>query len=394
MKHLTAPAFSLVLLACSSTVSSSSSGDGGPNLGDGGEGADAGAAGDDASTGDSNTDASPSYEQSVLASSWVKLASAPSAPAGAKQDDIFFVNPSLGFLASGPTESIWKTTDGGATWAKAFTHKGTYFRAVLFVDDNHGFAGNLGTGLDPSISDATLLYETKDGGGTWSPVTSIAGPAASGVCNLTAIDAQHLVAAGRANGPANMLVSSDGGASWTSLDLSSEFSMVIDARFVSPTDGILVGMSTAAGVCSVQHTSDGGKTFQEVFASKTPNSLCWKVSFPSTDVGYVAIQDTTGGPGSFAKTTDGGKTWTELPLPKQSSATAPYPAIGIGFITDNVGWVSPEDSALPTYRTADGGKTWTVDPALKSPINRFRFVDKNTAYAVGGSVWKLTISGT
>jgi hypothetical protein len=63
----------------------------------------------------------------------------------------------------------------------------------------------------------------------------------------------------------------------------------------------------------------------------------------------------------------------------------------VGFITDNVGWVSPEDASLPTYVTADGGQSWKVDPALKSPINRFRFVDTNTAYAVGASVWKLTI---
>ena len=35
--------------------------------------------------------------------------------------------------------------------------------------------------------------------------------------------------------------------------------------------------------------------------------------------------------------------------------------------------------------------TWTVDATLKSPVNRFRFVDKNTAYAVGGAVWKLSV---
>jgi hypothetical protein len=32
-----------------------------------------------------------------------------------------------------------------------------------------------------------------------------------------------------------------------------------------------------------------------------------------------------------------------------------------------------------------------VDPVLKSPINRFRFVDERTAYAIGGSVYKMTI---
>jgi photosystem II stability/assembly factor-like uncharacterized protein len=331
------------------------------------------------------------YEHAVMDAQWQKLATGPSVSGGQKQDDVFFVDPMLGFVASGPTWSIWKTTDGGGSWTKVFTQQGTYFRAVLFLDAMHGFAGNIGAGLSSQITDTNVLYETLDGGNTWNPVTNITGPTPSGVCNLTAVDATHLFAVGRANGPSNVLVSSDAGASWTSIDVSSKFAMLVDAHFTSPTDGVLVGMNQNA-VCSIMVTHDGAQTLTPVFASKVPNSLCWKVSFPSDQVGYVAIQDATVGPPTFAKTIDGGNTWTEMPLPTQATKTSPYPAIGIGFITDNVGWVSPEDASMPTYRTTDGGNTWTVDATLKSPINRFRFVDQNTAYAVGGSVWKLSIT--
>lgn len=256
----------------------------------------------------------------------------------------------------------------------------------------HGFAGNLGAGLSPSITDTNVLYSTIDGGATWNPVTTITGPAAAGICNLTAVDATHLFGVGRANGPANLISSSDGGATWTSIDLAATFMMVIDARFTSATEGWLGGMDTT-GHANIAHTADGGQTFDTVFTSKTPNSLIWKMSFPSAQVGYVAVQDATQGPPTFAKTTDGAKTWTELPLPQQGTSTkTAYPAIGVGFVTENVGWMSPEDPKLPTYVTTDGGLTWTVNPALKSPVNRFRFVDKNTAYAVGASVWKLTVT--
>ena len=71
--------------------------------------------------------------------------------------------------------------------------------------------------------------------------------------------------------------------------------------------------------------------------------------------------------------------------------TAGYSAIGVGFITEDIGWMAAEDATLPVYRTFDGGQTWEVDPALKSPINRFRFVDAHTAYAVGAAVWKLVV---
>jgi photosystem II stability/assembly factor-like uncharacterized protein len=255
----------------------------------------------------------------------------------------------------------------------------------------HGFAGNIGAGLSSAITDATLLYATTDGGGTWVPVTTITGSAAQGVCNFSAVDATHLFAVGRANAPAHLLHSSDGGATWVATDANTYFSMIIDAHFFSATEGVVAGMDPSMTYCTIQRTTDGGATFVPVFTSKTSMSLCWKLHFPSSQVGYAAVQDTASGPGTFAKTMDGGKTWQELPLPKLSQPNAGYSAIGVGFITEEIGWMAAEDATLPAYRTFDGGMTWEKDPALKSPINRFRFVDAHTAYAVGGAVWKLTL---
>ncbi len=341
---------------------------------------------------DTAVDPALAYENAVRAAAWTKLVKGPSVSGGAKQDDVFFTSLTRGFTASGPGSSIFRTEDGGATWKNVFTHTGTYFRSVLFVDDKHGFAGNLGAGLTPSIDDKNALYETKDGGDTWAAVTTITGADMPGICNLTALDDKHLFAVGRANGPANLLSSSDGGATWTSIDLSAKFSMLIDARFTSPTEGILAGQNAdTPAVCTIMHTADGGKTFDTVFASKVPNSLCWKLSFPTKDVGYVSVEDSGSGPPTFGKTTDGGKTWVELPLPTDGSPKAAYPAIGIGFLTDKIGWISSEDPKKPNYRTFDGGLTWEVTPDLTGPVNRFRFLDRNTAYAIGASVWKLTI---
>ncbi len=187
---------------------------------------------------DAPIDGNTPYEQAVLAAEWVKLAG-PSVSGGEKQDDIFFLDAMTGYVASGPEFAIWETTNGGTSFTSVFNKTGTYFRSLAFLDAQHGFAGNLGAGLIPQVTDTNVLYATSNGGSTWNAVTSITGPAASGICNLTVIDATHLVAVGRTNGPANMLVSSDAGNTWTSMDLSAQFSMLIDARFTSPTDGIL-----------------------------------------------------------------------------------------------------------------------------------------------------------
>lgn len=357
--------------------------------------ADAGTPADAGPTPDAYVDA---YEQAVFAATWQALPNAPTTRA--KMDDVFFVSPKVAYLANGPSFSVDRSDDGGETWKTSFSNKGTFFRAVAFLDDKHGFAGNLGAGLSSSITDTNVLYETKDSGATWSPVTAITGPKPEGICNLTVIDPTHLVAVGRANGPAHALFSSDAGASFTSVDLGDKLSMAIDAHFSSPSEGVVVGMSAGAGTpgappgaCTIVRTTDGGKTFSTVFTSTTKNSLCWKVQFPTSQVGYVAVQDTTVGPATFAKTTDGRKTWVEKPLPVQGNSKGAFPAIGIGFINERIGWVAPEDEKLGVYRTKDGGETWEPDPTLKAPINRFRFVDKNTAYAVGGKVWKLSIDG-
>ncbi|HZO11825.1 MAG TPA: hypothetical protein VFB62_01150 [Polyangiaceae bacterium] len=328
----------------------------------------------------------PSYADAVRAANWVKLESAPSVGGGAKQDDIFMLDRDRGFVASGPNQSIYATTDGGASWSPIFMNDGTYFRAVLFTNDQRGFAGNIGAGLSPSISDPNVIYATENGGADWAPVTSISGPAPEGICNFTALDDMTLFAVGRANGPAHLLTSSDGGTTWTSVDLGQWLTMAIDVHFRTPTEGIVAGMGTSSR-CTIARTTDGGATFEQVFESQTPGSLCWKLSFPSTDIGYVAVQDTAGGPGTFGKTTDGGATWQELPLPINES----YGSIGVGFVTDDIGWMASEDATLPVYRTFDGGMTWEVEPVLVAPINRFRFVDANTAYAVGANVWKLEV---
>lgn len=328
------------------------------------------------------------YRAAVTAAKWRVLANAPKVTGGAKQDDVFFLDVDHGFAVSGQAGAVYETKDGGESWTTVLEVAGSYPRSVIFTSPEHGFVGNLGVIEGAGTTDETVIYETKDGAKTWAPVTAIEGPKPGGICNFHAVDADHLVAVGRVSGPAFVLSSSDGGASWTSRDLSKKLSMLIDAHFSTPLEGVVVGGSLKLPMrCTALRTTDGGETWEEVFASDTTNSLCWKVQFPSANVGYIAVQDAGTGDPTFAKTTDGGVTWTELPLP----GNVPYSGIGVGFVTDDIGWMAADTAKLPVYRTYDGGLTWEKDASLKGPINRLRFVDKYTGYAIGGSTWKLTL---
>lgn len=326
--------------------------------------------------------------EAIRANDWAVVDGAPTAAGGAKQDDIFFVNPLIGFIADGPGQAVHRTTDGGATWETVFDNPGTFFRTVLFTSPTRGFVGNFGAGISASIPDETVLYETSDGGDTWSPITDIAGSEARGLCGFTTAGTT-LFGVGRANGPAHLLRSDDDGGTWTAKDLSSEFTMAVDAHFVSEAEGLVAGMKTYR--CTISRTTDGGDSFTTVFQSEATSSLCWKLDFPSDSVGYVAILQMSDGPPSFAKTTDGGLTWTEMPLPDPDGEGNGYPGLAVGFITEDIGWITPDGASTPAYRTFDGGMTWEEDPALKGPINRFRFVDDKTGFAVGAKLWKLSL---
>jgi photosystem II stability/assembly factor-like uncharacterized protein len=325
-----------------------------------------------------------SIDEAILAASWQELPNAPEIQG--KQDDVFFVDADFGISVNGLGQ-IHRTTDGGATFEMVVDQPGTYFRAVLMLDETRGFAGNIGPDYYPGVTDPTPLYTTTNGGDDWAPVTSIVGPLPKGICNFSQVDAEHLFATGRVGGPSFFLKSTDGGASWTSQDLTSQIGMLIDSHFRTPLEGVLLGgTSASAPYTSILRTLDGGETWTSVFEGAHPGELGWKFSFPSELVGYASVLGKSS-PSTFLKTTDGGATWQELPL-----VDSAYSAKGVGFITENIGWIGGDNpGGQPALRTSDGGQTWEPVDGLGPLINRFRFVEGPTGYAIGTTIYKLDV---
>jgi photosystem II stability/assembly factor-like uncharacterized protein len=329
---------------------------------------------------------------------WKKLTTE---PYPGKQDDIFFVHPNLGWYGNGAGK-IFKTEDGGTTWTKVLEQKGTYFRCLAFLDELHGFAGNIGTDYFPNVADETPLYETKDGGKTWKPVTTITGPTVKGLCAMEIVKTPFInagnldykttiFAAGRVGGPAFLLRSDDKGANWQSVDMREQCGMILDIKFLTPEVGILCAATSKDVQKShalILLTKDGGKTWEKKYESTRPYELTWKCSFPTEKTGYVTIQsynpDKSVTKRYVAKTTDGGETWAELELTDDFACRE----FGIAFADENTGWVG----AVPTgYQTTDGGKTWTKAD-FGTAANKIRLLKTPTGlvgYAIGLNVYKL-----
>lgn len=331
---------------------------------------------------------------------WEKLKTE---PYRGKQDDIYFVNDRVGWYANGAGK-IYKTIDGGDTWQKQLDQPGTYFRCLAFLDESHGFAGNIGPGYFPNVSDSQPLYETQDGGTTWRPVSTIVGQPVVGLCSLQVLREEfinagkldrrtRLIGVGRVGGPVAMIVSDDSGATWQQLTLPKQAAMAFDVHFFNRREGFIAAASdvdVANSHALILQTQDAGATWKEVYQSTRPYELTWKIAFPTQKVGYVTIQSYNPDPKVaerfVAKTIDGGATWQEVPLVTNAAVRE----FGIAFIDESTGWIG----AMPHgFFTTDGGMTWTKAD-MGNAVNKIRLVpssQKTLGFAIGSEVRRLEI---
>ena len=311
-----------------------------------------------------------------------------------KRDDIVFVDALTGYYGTGKG-NLYRTQDGGQSWHLIWSNPGTFIRSLGFIDRKHGFLGNLGAGL-ASITDRTPLYETKDGGVTWQPA-KIGSTAVPGICAIDILktrsihegdvsDRYYIHAAGRANGPAKLLRSEDGGTNWTLIDLSDRAGMVLDVKFFDPNIGLVFAGTSGDLTQSnalILKTTDGGRTWRQVYRSARLSEIIWKAAFANTQVGYATVQnnDRENVQQRIVKTVDGGEHWRELPLVASKGAEE----LGIGFILPERGWVG---TSVGGFETNDGGKSWTPSSlAPKANKIRIRAADGTSMiYAIGSEV--------
>lgn len=248
---------------------------------------------------------------------WIIL---PNAPFVQRNDDAFFVTPETGWVVNGWGE-IWKTNDGGESWWKQFNSPTTYFRSVGFVDSLTGFAGNLGTEEFGGATDANLIYKTINGGRNWEPVSINSGQP-RGICGIFVVNNDVIYAAGRVRGPSYFIRSTDGGNTFSAIDLNPYAAGLLDLYFFNPDTGFVLGLTNSTHAQSsgiVLKTTDGGFSWDTVYISNRNGEWCWKINFPSKKVGYISLQRNVGSSVNFLKTTDGGNSWFE-----KEFSTQPY----------------------------------------------------------------------
>jgi photosystem II stability/assembly factor-like uncharacterized protein len=204
------------------------------------------------------------------------------------------------------------------------------------------------------------------------------------ICGISVVSDSVVYASGAYWGFPRLIRSTDRGASWTTTHLGAYAGALVDCYFFSRDSGFVVGStdSSLTGEALVLFTSDGGITWDVRHSGSRSGELCWKISFPTADTGYVSIEKFGLGPTYFLKTTDRGVTWEEKVF-----SPSRFDVQGIGFATPSLGWLGGWSG--PTYESTDGGDTWQL-AGFGFYMNRFRFLSDTLGYAVGTTVYKYS----
>lgn len=315
--------------------------------------------------------------------SWQIPANSPTT-SSVKFDDIYFIDSLTGMSCNGDGV-VHRTTDGGMTWVSVLQRPLAYFRSLVMTDALHAWVGNFGNFPGSGNPDTVAMYQTTDGGGTWTPAP-IPTPKDIGICGLFRVGSQHLYGVGRVQGPSSFVRSTDAGVTWSYTDMDVYSGFLVDLHFSSVDTGIVIGGTDS--LLSLAHplilrTVDGGTTWDTVYVGTgAPENWCWKVDFPSPNIGYATVEGVAA-PVQCLKTTDGGLTWN-----LQTITNSQFNLQGIGFVNDSVGWAGGYYGSH-LHETTDGGNTWT--PASLTPVNlnRIRRLSPTLLWASGKRLYKV-----
>jgi photosystem II stability/assembly factor-like uncharacterized protein len=285
-------------------------------------------------------------------------------------DKTAWVSPYVNALPPIAEQNVWKTTDRGTTWSKSLLATDGLMEAfsishIYFVDALNGWLmAHVGAGMN---HDYIVIYHTTDGGLTWDRVVDpmnnenvVSGDRGIQSCSKNGLifsDAQNGWLTGSCNGVAAgvlLFQTHDGGKTWSNVNLpdpdkhpgiyqnadvvcASQFPNVFANGVQLEVACKFMNAPLDQPVVLLYQTSDGGINWE-----KREIPVGNLVYLPD---GRLLVQGTTTSiqPETRAK-------WTEL-------SDVPE-GISIQFISKDIGWILSATGEM--YMTSDGGLRWGI----------------------------------
>lgn len=298
-------------------------------------------------------------------------------------EDMSFVDDEHGWVSmTGPNPTIFRTSDGGKTWARLSVPSKRGYYNVQFLDRHVGIA------IQFYLSHATTIYRTIDGGQTWEKVNEIRAPNGETVLrpNLNSRAEGFLVGNGAPTGPYVLQLLNGG----RTVKVRTDVAHLSDGNaYCVFGDG--TGHIWIAGDGFILHSADGGKT--------------WEKQSPTPDPDLYAAGSGIALPGGHAwvtieaeiyRTDDYGKNWTRA-LATTGASFTDFDSISFRNLRE--GCAVGNSSFI--YCTADGGITWsrskvfhTVPNGSTSPFPKLQLFGSSHGWAtIDGALYKTEDGG-
>lgn len=253
------------------------------------------------------------------------------------------------------SSQIYKTTDGGANWAKVYEYTGpgsqfVFFDDIYFWDDLTGIAISDQVLANPN---SLLVVRTSDGGSSWTTISSGL-PVGNGLYGIvgTQLDVvgNHCWfpvmsgSQGDTTAVRFLIHSRDRGLTWEKISTPGNFGQ-FGVAFSDTSRGIIIGPFNHIAL-----TSNGGQTWQYSYDGITTSN---RVKF-AKGTGTVWAQgrfDNTYG-NLIAKSTDYGASWVTQTKPLRTTIN------GISVINQNYVWICGANYSI--LRTRSGGSVTNI----------------------------------
>jgi photosystem II stability/assembly factor-like uncharacterized protein len=281
------------------------------------------------------------------------------------------------YYAGAASGGVWKSTDGGATFAPIFDAQRVMAIGALAVAASDSNVVWAGTGEAWAIRDVDVMgdgvYKSTDAGATWTHV----GLEETGRIGRIAIHPTdpsivYVCAAGRLTGPQQergVFKTTDGGQHWDRV-LFADPDTGCSGLAMDPKDPnvLFAGMwqiemhtwaELSGGPGSAIYTSrDAGKTWKRIEHAGLPKAPVGKidVAVAPTDSNRVYALIQTADQGSLWRSDDGGAAWKVVSWDRALIGRAGY-YIRLGISTGDANELIVMNSSM--HRSTDGGVTFT-----------------------------------
>jgi photosystem II stability/assembly factor-like uncharacterized protein len=266
--------------------------------------------------------------------------------------------------ASGLGGTVARTTDGGATW-RARTVPGA--EAMQFRDV-HGVSARVAYVLSAGHGDASRIYKTEDGGETWALAFRNDDPKAFFDCFAFWGPDRGLAVADSVDGRWPAVASADG-RTWRDAGaglppaLPGEGALAASGTCVATRGARRAWFATAGGArARVFATDDGGASwapFDTPIVQGRPNAGAASIAFRDGRHGVLGGGDLAAPDAplaNFARSGDGGRTW-------RLAARAPFPGsiYGLSYARGRDEAGDERAPPPPVVATGPGGAAWSPD---------------------------------